>query len=312
MAQTNSIAQIQLALFKRMEHSMFIGKSVYICDDFSADIQLPDYVYGDSGYMPFPFKITFTAAIVCVQGELSAVINQRKLKVSRGGVLIAQFGSVVENLTGSHDLKTISMAFVDMDERRLFGRQAEELGTWLLHRSIPVSISLDENRLVRYLNLYALIKELHKETSPALRDEVVRGFIAISLLSFLSIPQMDMSGEQVHKHESRQEEVYLRFLDDLQLYASRERSVKFYADRLCISPKYFSRLVRQASGKLPMEHIQQRVVIEAKALLGTTDMTIHEIADALNFPTDSFFCRYFKHETGCSPSEYRQSNSNHS
>ena len=86
-----------------------------------------------------------------------------------------------------------------------------------------------------------------------------------------------------------------------------ERSVKFYSDRLCISPKYFSKLVRQASGKLPMEHIQQRVIIEAKSLLRSTNITIREIADALNFPTDSFFCRYFKHETGLSPSDYRQS-----
>lgn len=74
-----------------------------------------------------------------------------------------------------------------------------------------------------------------------------------------------------------------------------------------LSPKYFSKLVRQASGKLPMEHIQQRVIIEAKSLLRSTNITIREIADALNFPTDSFFCRYFKHETGLSPSDYRQS-----
>ena len=116
---------------------------------------------------------------------------------------------------------------------------------------------------------------------------------------------MSLEDDFQTKSESRQEEVYLRFLDDLQLYANRERSVKFYADKLCISPKHFSRLVRKASGKLPMEHIQQRVIIEAKTLLCSTDMTIHEIADALNFPTDSFFCRYFKHETGCSPSDYR-------
>jgi hypothetical protein len=94
--------------------------------------------------------------------------------------------------------------------------------------------------------------------SPALKDEIVKGFISISVASFLSIPQMSLSENLDSKIESRQEEVFLRFMDDLQLYASHERSVKFYSDRLCISPKYFSKLVRQASGKLPMEHISLR------------------------------------------------------
>lgn len=108
------------------------------------------------------------------------------------------------------------------------------------------------------------------------------------------------------KPESRREEVFLHFMDDLQLYATRERSVQFYADRLCISPKHFAKLVRQASGKLPMEHIRSHVIIEAKTLLRSSEMTIREIADALYFPTDSFFCHYFKQNTGISPSTYRK------
>ena len=75
--------------------------------------------------------------------------------------------------------------------------------------------------------------------SPALKDEIVKGFISISVASFLSIPQMSLSENLDSKIESRQEEVFLRFMDDLQLYASHERSVKFYSDRLCISPKAF-------------------------------------------------------------------------
>lgn len=305
MAQHDPITQIQLALFKRMEHSMFIGESVYICDDFSSDIQLPDYVYGDNGYIPFPFKLTFTAAIVCVQGELNAIINQRLLSVSRGGVIIAQFGSIVENLTSSPDLKTISMAFTESKEGWGANHLAEKLGNWFVHRSVPFSLQLDESQLQRYLNLYTPIKVFYDDTPAPLKGEIIKGLISISIASFLSFSQSSLDGAFNSRSESRQEEVFLRFMDDLQLYASRERSVKFYSDRLCISPKYFSKLVRQASGKLPMEHIQQRVIIEAKTLLCTTDMTISEIADTLNFPTDSFFCRYFKHETGCSPSEYR-------
>lgn len=292
--KSNSITQIQLQQFNFIENSLSIEGSVYIVDDFSLPSQLP-----------FPFKLSFTSAIVCTQGELSAIVNQRKLTAARGDVLIVQYGCIVESLSCSPDLKTISMAFAESNEGWIFNRLAEELGNWLVHRSIPFSLHLDESQLQRYLNLYAQIKAMYNDTPVTLKGEIIKGFISISIATFLSFSQMSLEDDFQTKSKSRQEEVYLRFLDDLQLYANRERSVKFYADKLCISPKHFSRLVRKASGKLPMEHIQQRVIIEAKTLLCSTDMTIHEIADALNFPTDSFFCRYFKHETGCSPSDYR-------
>ena len=272
---------------------MAIGQSVYICNNYAPPAQLP-----------FPFRLTFTAAIICIEGELKACINQRRLTLTRGGVAVIQDGSIIESLAHSSNLTTISMAFPSTEEEWLFSRLAEKLGTWLEHRSIPLALHLDENLLQRYLSLYNQIEALYKDTSDALRDEVVRGFLSVSVASFLSHPQMPM--RHVSSSESRADEVFLRFLDDLQLYATRERTVQFYSDKQCISAKHFSKLIRQASGKLPMEHIRQRVVIEAKTLLRTTDMSIREIADALHFPTDSFFCRYFKHDTGLSPSDYRK------
>lgn len=272
---------------------MAIGQSVYICNDYSFPAQLP-----------FPFRLTFTAAIICIEGELKVCINQRRLTLTRGDVVVIQDGSIIESLAYSINLTTISMAFPSTDEEWLFSRLAEKLGTWLEHRSIPLALHLDEYLLQRYLNLYNQIEALYKDTCDALRDEIVRGFLSVSVASFLSHPQMSM--RHVSNSESRADEVFLHFLDDLQLYATRERTVQFYSDKQCISAKHFSKLIRQASGKLPMEHIRQRVIIEAKTLLRTTDMSIREIADALHFPTDSFFCRYFKHDTGLSPSDYRK------
>ena len=293
MPLPGQISRIQLARFRTGEPSMAIGQSVYICNNYSLPAQLP-----------FPFRLTFTAAMICMEGELTMCINQRKLTLTRGDIVVIQDGSIIESLTHSIDFRTISMAFPPTDEEWLFSRLAEKLGTWLDHRSIPLILHLDEQQLQRYLGLYSQIEALYKDTCDALRDEVVRGFLSVSVASFLSHPQMELN--HLSNSGSRAEEVFLRFLDDLQLYATRERTVQFYSDKQCISAKHFSKLIRQASGKLPMEHIRQRVILEAKTLLRTTDMSIREIADALHFPTDSFFCRYFKHDTGISPSDYRK------
>ena len=291
--QPGQISRIQLACFRTKKPSMAIGQSVYICNNYS----LP-------ALLPFPFRLSFAAAIICIDGEMKMCINQRWLKLNRGDVVVIQDGSIIESLSCSFNHDTISMAFPSTEEEWLFSRLAEKLGSWLEHRSIPLTLHLDEDLLQRYLNLYDQIDFIYKDTCDAWRDEVVRGFLSVSVASFLSHPQMSM--RQVSKSESRAEEVFLRFLDDLQLHATRERSVQFYSDKQCISAKHFSKLIRQASGKLPMEHIRHRVIIEAKTLLRTTDMSIREIADVLQFPTDSFFCRYFKHDTGLSPSDYRK------
>lgn len=295
MSQLRPITQIQLEHFPSHEQSLSVGQSAHICDDF---------VFPPG--LPFPFKLGFTSAIVCIEGDFLAVINQVELKASRGDIIITQYGSIVESIHSSEDFRTISMVFTDSFESRLFNRSAEELGNWLIHRSIPLALHLEEHQLQRYICLYDLVKDLQKDAAPALKEEIVKGFISISVASFLSIPQMANADMHPTDHLSRQEEVFLRFKDDLQLYANRERTVQFYADRLCISPKHFSKLVRKASGKLPMEHIRRHVIIEAKTMLRASNMTIQEIADALNFPTDSFFCRYFKQDTGLSPSDYRK------
>jgi AraC-like DNA-binding protein len=294
MLPVSPITQIQLDRFNIYEQSLSVGQSARICDDFIFPTGLP-----------VPFKLGFTSAIVCIEGDFRAVINHIELKASRGDIIITQYGSIVESIKSSENFRTISMVFTDSSHSRLFNRPAQEMGNWLSHRSIPLTIHLDETQLQRHVHLYELVKELHGEAASALKEEIVKGYISMSVASFLSIPQMTDANLRPSGTLSRQEEVFLRFKDDLQIYACRERTVQFYADRLCITAKHFSRLIRQASGKLPMEHIRRYVIIEAKTLLRSSDLTIHEIADALNFPTDSFFCRYFKQDTGMSPTDYR-------
>ena len=80
----------------------------------------------------------------------------------------------------------------------------------------------------------------------------------------------------------------------------------FYAEKLSITPKYMSTVIKQTSGKTAGDWIDDHVLLEAKALLKSTNMTILQISDELNFPSQSFFGKYFKRLTGVSPKEYRR------
>jgi len=292
MLSQGFISQFQLNHFKTKEPSLSIDQSAYICDEYT----LPEN-------LSFPFKLSFTAAFVCKNGEFTIRVNQRELEVKQGDFIIILNGSIIEKFSHSPDLDTMAMAFPPTNEDWIFNKQIEKVGAWLIHCSIPMIFHLDESLLQKYYSCYLQIKELYTITQDEMKDEIVRGFLSISIALFLSGSSIINIQEPINN--SRKEEIFLRFMDDLQLYASKERAVQFYADRACISAKHFSRVIFQASGILPIEHIKQRVIIESKTLLRTTEMTIREIADALNFPNDSYFCRYFKHDTGLSPSEYR-------
>ncbi len=88
----------------------------------------------------------------------------------------------------------------------------------------------------------------------------------------------------------------------------RRRKVIDYALKMNITPGYLSSVVKNVTGKSAAEWIEEYVLMEAKALLASTDMTIQQICYQLNFPTQSFFGKYFKTHTGVSPKAYRSQN----
>ena len=97
-----------------------------------------------------------------------------------------------------------------------------------------------------------------------------------------------------------------KFLELAKENFRKERQLQFYADTLCITPRYLSRVVKECTGSSAAEWIERCVVLEARALLKSTNMTIQQISDELNFPSQTFFGKYFKRRVGMSPKEYRR------
>ena len=89
-------------------------------------------------------------------------------------------------------------------------------------------------------------------------------------------------------------------------YHSEQRNMAFYADKLFLTPKYLSKLVKEASGRSGPQWIDAYVILEAKNLLRYSDDSIKEIVYKLNFQSASVFNKFFKLHTGMSPSEYRK------
>ena len=76
-----------------------------------------------------------------------------------------------------------------------------------------------------------------------------------------------------------------------------------------ITPRYLSTIVQAVSGETAKNIIDKHVILEIKVLLESTELSIQEIANRLQFPDQSFFGRYFKKHTGISPMNYRRTRS---
>ena len=83
-------------------------------------------------------------------------------------------------------------------------------------------------------------------------------------------------------------------------------TVKYFADKICLSPNYFGDLIKAATGKSTQERIQSKIIEMSKEAILNPRLNIKQIADMLGFQYPQHFLRFFKKRAGCTPKEYKQ------
>ena len=176
--------------------------------------------------------------------------------------------------------------------------------------SKSISLSIRASPRASEPNKIVCIKEYHsflwkkvKAKGHPYRKEIAQSLL---LAVFHEVYGMFKNHMPIEVKKSRQEELFAAFIQTLALHHKQERSVAFYAGKLCVTPKYLSLLVKNVSNRTAGEWIDNYVVLEAKALLSSSTLSIQEISDRLNFANQSFFGKYFKQHVGISPTEYRK------
>ena len=137
--------------------------------------------------------------------------------------------------------------------------------------------------------------------------EIVRGLSRALVYSILTLLQTEWQQRDERHDAERAEQLFDKFQSLLAAHFREQRSVTFYARRLCLTPNYFSGEIKVFSGRSASWWINERVVGEAKILLRDYDLNIQEIAYWLSFPSQSAFGKFLRKKTGISPKAYRQS-----
>ncbi len=116
----------------------------------------------------------------------------------------------------------------------------------------------------------------------------------------------EASRPALYEGEHAAVQITRRFRELLVSHIKTLHQVTDYAALLAISPNHLNKAVKKTSGKTTTQWIDEAIVIEAKVLLGQTELSISEIALELNFEDQSYFARLFKKYEQVSPTDYRK------
>ena len=252
-----------------------------------------------------PTKLEVLTVGLCLEGTGTFKISLREFQLCPGLMVIALPNQIIEQRYFSHDFKGIFFA-VSKNLLETLPKIGNVLSLFFYLKDYPCfSLTPNEQRTVQ--EYHTFIRKRLRSKGDLYRREVVLGLMQGFFFELCNIfnnhaPAVTASV----KSKSRKEYIFERFYETLVESYQSERSVKFYADQLCLTPKHLSGVVKEVSGKTVGEWIDEFVILEAKALLNSSSMNIQEIADRLSFANQSFFGKYFKHYTGMSPKEYRK------
>lgn len=112
----------------------------------------------------------------------------------------------------------------------------------------------------------------------------------------------------VDTFRNRGDELFYRFRSLLAEHCRTSRSVAFYADKLCVTSRHLTEIVRQRYHHSAKEAIDTYTVMQLRLELLQSDIPLAELADRYNFSSPAFFSDYFHRHAGLSPQDYRQRN----
>lgn len=250
-----------------------------------------------------PCRLDAVTILVCLSGQLDYGVNLEQFRVAESSILVNMPQNIIQFL-GSDNLHAYAVLISTELLNSMSPDMLQQAKAFLplkqhFHASVPLEQIMP---LLPYLELFKHM--LGNETPET--DDIVRNLLQAFLLSIVGLMREHQTQSIAADHSASRgnRQLFERFMEALAQHHQQERMVQYYADRLCVTPKYLSTAVKEYSGKAPSDWICDYVIAEAKSLLHYSQMSVQEVAFHLNFPSQSAFGKFFKLKTGLSPSQY--------
>ena len=264
-------------------------------------------VFDDFGGVPvfeYPSRINLAVLSLCLSGEASASINLKEYTFRTNDMLILMPRANRPATRRERRFYRLRIRHIDRFRQKLAAGNP----------AVPARFSATQGRSVPAPESGRSRPDTGVPLVPPAENEAeshrYQREIALSLLHalFFDIAHIFDQHQPVRpKPQTRKDELFELFIRTVGEHYKQQRSVAFYADKLCLTPKHLSNVIKELTGKSASQWIDDYVVLEAKTLLKSTNLTILQISEELHFANQSFFGKYFKQHTGLSPMRYRRS-----
>ena len=246
-----------------------------------------------------PYRLQEGRIAIITNGRARVLINLIEYIFRPNYSSLIAPGSIIQIIETSQDFDAHMMA-IEHNFLPVSGK--EEFFAHFLQRKKNLLLPLTTTEQVQIVNFITVMWDVLQE--PVFRKEVIQHLLAGLLYNIEYIAKN--KGQSESSPLTHQNDIFQRFISLVNTYSKTERNVSFYADKLCLTPRYLNTVIRQASQQTVMDWINQSIILEAKVLLKHSNRLVYQISDELNFPNPSFFSKFFKRMTGMTPQEYQK------
>ncbi len=248
-------------------------------------------------------RLNFILMAMCKKGKAQYSIDTRQQVVKPGDLMFVSERHVIDNYEASPDFECLCI-MLTTEYYHGFVQDVKNVSSLLLFSMNNPVVPLTSKEIQVFTNYFETIREKMADTSHHYRSPLIKALLLAMFYDMSNvIYRVERQGNRKH---TRAEAIFAHFIRLLEENFRTQHRVSWYAEQLCITPKYLSEIVKKISLRTPNEWIDSYVILEARVLLKNTTKSIKEITDELNFPNQSFLGKYFKEHVGVSPSEYRK------
>ncbi len=286
------------SMFSRLGNDCISHDSIYFNNGLgialNANRLLEKYVCAaHSPYLLEDYRIG-----IVKNGSIHGIINLQEYTIKAGSMVLITPGTIVEPIHMSDDFLVMGIGIPEDRFHIIHSGHLPDIFNGQNKHSIQL-ISDDEAQMFDSMfNMLWIIAH-----SNVCGDAVVNNMLT-TISAYVN--EIFTRKSIAHTNATRtSNDIFNRFIALVNAHCREQRQLAFYADKICITERYLGTVVRQTSGVTAKEWIDRAVITTAKVMLRHGDLQVAQIAERLNFPNPSFFCKYFKRIVGKTPQEYR-------
>lgn len=259
-----------------------------------------------------PVRFDAFVCLYCAEGEFQMEVNMKRFWIRKDSIFFCFPGSIlrivdvdIDNIADIRFVLVLTSKELMRNVRFEYNNSFKDSYRLLEHPTI----TLNPTQRIIARDYLRLIQKI-------MQSSITDKFNVISLLlGSIVYSAADLWSKQLAAEDATEKDtdkrmnlLFTRFIELVSKHCAEHRYVAFYADRLDLTPKYLSKLIKQASGMTAPEWIDRYIILEIMNRLKYTDCSVSDLIEQFHFSSPATFYKFFRAQTGTTPTEFRKGN----